>query len=176
MASNGHLSAEAGGCRGDGKIDSSDRLFGRAVESSGTDVAQASPHRQASNSAPACRECTSLHRQGRLPLEPPAQGTSRPTRRSTTSSQNGAGTESWLGFMIDCGRSRVRKNPRSRPTGAIIDGQTVRSAGLAAEAGYDAANRTKGRKRFIMIDQSERKRNNCSMNPSVTMAGCANSG
>lgn len=48
--------------------------------------------------------------------------------------------------------SREREDRRSRPTGAIIDSQTVRSAGLAAEAGYDAAKRTKGRKRFIMVD------------------------
>jgi putative transposase len=41
---------------------------------------------------------------------------------------------------------------RSRPTAGIIDSQTVRSAGLAVESGYDAGKKTKGRKRFIMVD------------------------
>ncbi len=41
---------------------------------------------------------------------------------------------------------------RSRPTAAIIDSQTVRSAGLAAEVGYDAAKKTQGRKRFLMVN------------------------
>jgi len=39
-----------------------------------------------------------------------------------------------------------------RPTAAILDSQTVRSAGLATEAGYDAGKKTKGRKRFILVD------------------------
>lgn len=33
-----------------------------------------------------------------------------------------------------------------------MDSPTVRSAGLAAEVGYDAAKKTKGRKRFEMVD------------------------
>jgi putative transposase len=41
---------------------------------------------------------------------------------------------------------------RSRPTAAIIDSQTVRSAGLAAEVGYDEPRKTKGRKRFLIVD------------------------
>lgn len=48
--------------------------------------------------------------------------------------------------------AREREGHRSRPTAAILDSQTVRSAELAAETGYDAAKRTKGRKRFIMVD------------------------
>lgn len=48
--------------------------------------------------------------------------------------------------------ARERAGHRSRPTAAILDSQTVRSAGLAAETGYDAAKLTKGRKRFIMVD------------------------
>lgn len=41
---------------------------------------------------------------------------------------------------------------RSRPTAAILDSQTVRTAGLAEEAGYDGAKKTKGRKRFLLVD------------------------
>lgn len=41
---------------------------------------------------------------------------------------------------------------RSRPTAAILDSQTVRSAGLAEAAGYDGAKKTKGRKRFLLVD------------------------
>jgi transposase len=48
--------------------------------------------------------------------------------------------------------ARNQAGRRSRATAAIIDSQTVRSAGLAAEAGYDAGKKTKGRKRFIMVD------------------------
>lgn len=48
--------------------------------------------------------------------------------------------------------SREKEGHRSRATAAIIDSQTVRSAGLATEVGYDAAKKTKGRKRLIMVD------------------------
>ena len=48
--------------------------------------------------------------------------------------------------------AREREGRRSRPTAAILDSQTVRSAGLATETGYDAGKKTKGRKRFIMVD------------------------
>ena len=48
--------------------------------------------------------------------------------------------------------ARKQEGRRSRPTAAIIDSQTVRSAGLASEVGYDAGKKTKGRKRFIMVD------------------------
>ncbi|MEN9676533.1 MAG: hypothetical protein RIS76_2429 [Verrucomicrobiota bacterium] len=41
---------------------------------------------------------------------------------------------------------------RCRPTAAILDSQTVRSAGLAEHAGYDGAKKTKGRKRFLLVD------------------------
>lgn len=48
--------------------------------------------------------------------------------------------------------AREQEGRQSRPTAAILDSQTVRSAGLAAETGYDAGKKTKGRKRFIMVD------------------------
>lgn len=48
--------------------------------------------------------------------------------------------------------ARRQAGRRCRPTAAILDSQTVRSAGLAAEVGYDAGKKTKGRKRFIMVD------------------------
>lgn len=49
-------------------------------------------------------------------------------------------------------RAREAVGRRSRPTVAILDSQTVRSAGLAERAGYDGAKKTKGRKRFLMVD------------------------
>ncbi len=56
--------------------------------------------------------------------------------------------------MHDCLRAYAREQVgrRSRGTAAIIDSQTVRSAGLATEVGYDAGKRTKERKHFIMVD------------------------
>jgi len=48
--------------------------------------------------------------------------------------------------------AREQEGHRSRPTAAILDSQTVRSNGLAAEADYDAAKKTKDRKRFIIVD------------------------
>src|SRR3989442_843826 len=41
---------------------------------------------------------------------------------------------------------------RSQPTAAILDSQTVRSADHGGERGYDAAKKTKGRKRHILVD------------------------
>jgi putative transposase len=41
---------------------------------------------------------------------------------------------------------------RSRPTAAIIDSQTVRSDPHGGEVAYDAAKKTKGRKRFLCVD------------------------
>jgi putative transposase len=41
---------------------------------------------------------------------------------------------------------------RSQPTAAILDSQTVRAADHPGLKGYDAAKRTKGRKRHILVD------------------------
>ena len=41
---------------------------------------------------------------------------------------------------------------RSQPTAAILDSQTVRSADQAGERGYDAAKKTKGIKRHLLVD------------------------
>ena len=49
-------------------------------------------------------------------------------------------------------RAREAEGRRCRPTAAILDSQTVRSAGLAEQAGYDGAKMTKGRKRFLLVD------------------------
>jgi|ERR1051325_5711505 putative transposase len=51
-------------------------------------------------------------------------------------------------------RDAVRKaaGKRSQPTAAILDSQTVRSADQAGERGYDAAKKTKGIKRHILVD------------------------
>ena len=47
---------------------------------------------------------------------------------------------------------RVAAGHRSRPTACILDSQTVRSADHGGEVGYDAAKKTKGRKRHVLVD------------------------
>jgi transposase len=51
-------------------------------------------------------------------------------------------------------RARVREQAgkRSRPTAAILDSQSVRSADHAGPTGYDAAKKIKGRKRHLLVD------------------------
>ena len=51
-------------------------------------------------------------------------------------------------------RTEVRKarGKRARPTGCILDSQTVRSADHGGAVGYDAAKKTKGRKRHLLVD------------------------
>jgi putative transposase len=41
---------------------------------------------------------------------------------------------------------------RGRPTAAILDSQSVKSAAHGGDVGYDAAKRIKGRKRHILVD------------------------
>ena len=57
-------------------------------------------------------------------------------------------------IIHDLLRETVRKAARkcSQPTAAILDSQTVRSADQAGERGYDAAKKTKGIKRHILVD------------------------
>jgi putative transposase len=50
------------------------------------------------------------------------------------------------------GEVRVQAGKRVQPTAAILDSQTVRSADQAGERGYDAAKKTKGIKRHILVD------------------------
>lgn len=47
---------------------------------------------------------------------------------------------------------RAEAGKRHEPTAAILDSQTVRSADQAGERGYDAAKKTKGIKRHILVD------------------------
>lgn len=49
-----------------------------------------------------------------------------------------------------CARADAGK--KSRPTAAILDSQTVRSGAHGGSVGYDAAKKTKGRKRFLLVD------------------------
>lgn len=51
-------------------------------------------------------------------------------------------------------RTAVRKahGKRARPTACILDSQTVRSADHGGAVGYDAAKKTKGRKRHLRVD------------------------
>jgi putative transposase len=51
-------------------------------------------------------------------------------------------------------RVLVRKShgKRSRPTAAILDSQSVKSAGHGGTVGYDAGKRIKGRKRHLLVD------------------------
>ena len=47
-------------------------------------------------------------------------------------------------------RQAVGKHPQ--PTAASLDSQTVRASAHGGEVGYDAAKKTKGRKRFLLVD------------------------
>ena len=58
--------------------------------------------------------------------------------------------ESINSFLRALVRAQVGK--RSRPTGAILDSQSVKSAAHSGRVGYDAAKRIKGRKRHILVD------------------------
>ncbi len=55
--------------------------------------------------------------------------------------------------MTPCAFSwRKTHAKRSRPTAAILDSQSVKSAGHGGDVGYDAAKRIKGRKRHLLVD------------------------
>ena len=56
--------------------------------------------------------------------------------------------------LNDALRTLVRKThgKRSRPTAAILDSQSVKSAGHGGHVGYDAGKRIKGRKRHLLVD------------------------
>jgi putative transposase len=47
---------------------------------------------------------------------------------------------------------RSRMGRRSRPTGAILDSQSVKSDPHGGDVGYDAAKKIKGRKRHLLVD------------------------
>jgi len=47
---------------------------------------------------------------------------------------------------------RKAQGKRSQPTAAILDSQSVKSAGHGGEVGYDAGKRIKGRKRHLLVD------------------------
>ena len=51
-----------------------------------------------------------------------------------------------------CQWIRKLNGRKRRPTVAVIDSQTIRSAGHGGPVGYYAAKKTKGRKRFICVD------------------------
>ena len=59
--------------------------------------------------------------------------------------------------LNDALRVLVRKayGKRSRPTAAILDSQSVKSAGHGGTVGYDAGKRIKGRKRHLLVDTLE---------------------
>lgn len=48
--------------------------------------------------------------------------------------------------------ARAAVGKRCRPTAAVLDSQTVRSNPHGGAVGYDAAKKTKGRKRFLLVD------------------------
>jgi transposase len=56
--------------------------------------------------------------------------------------------------LNDALRILVRKaeGKRSQPTAAVVDSQSVKSAGHGGEVGYDAGKRIKGRKRHLVVD------------------------
>ena len=64
-----------------------------------------------------------------------------------------AASQEWA-VIHDPLRVLVRRShhKRSRPTAAILDSQSVKSAGHGGAVGYDAAKRIKGRKRHLLVD------------------------
>ena len=48
--------------------------------------------------------------------------------------------------------AREQEGKRSRPTGAILDSQSVKSDGHGGSVGYDAGKKIKGRKRHLLVD------------------------
>lgn len=48
--------------------------------------------------------------------------------------------------------TRKAQGKRSRPTAAVLDSQSVKSAGHGGAVGYDAGKRIKGRKRHLLVD------------------------
>ncbi len=50
------------------------------------------------------------------------------------------------------GLARKVEDKRTRPTAAVLDSQTVRSNPHGGTVGYDAGKKTKGRKRFLLVD------------------------
>jgi transposase len=62
-------------------------------------------------------------------------------------------THQWAA-LNDALRTLVRSThgKRSRPTAAILDSQSVKSAGHGGSVGYDAGKRIKGRKRHLLVD------------------------
>jgi putative transposase len=63
------------------------------------------------------------------------------------------GNHQWAA-LNDALRTLVRKahGKRSRPTAAILDSQSVKSAGHGGHVGYDAGKRIKGRKGHLLVD------------------------
>jgi transposase len=47
---------------------------------------------------------------------------------------------------------RIAQGKRSQPTAAVLDSQSVKSAGHGGAVGYDAGKRIKGRKRHLLVD------------------------
>lgn len=47
---------------------------------------------------------------------------------------------------------RTEDGRKAEPSAAVLDSQTVRSDAHGGEVGYDAGKKTKGRKRFIIVD------------------------
>ena len=60
----------------------------------------------------------------------------------------------WWAALNDTLRTLVRKDQgkRPQPTAAVLDSQSVKSAGHGGPVGYDAGKRIKGRKRHLLVD------------------------
>src|ERR1039458_1740705 len=102
-----------------------------------------------------CCAMRCAYRQVSVRNPPPRFWTARPCARQTR-----AGSEATTQPRKPRGSSatsrseavRIQAGKRKEPTAAILDSQTVRSADQGGERGYDAAKKTKGIKRHILVD------------------------
>ncbi len=77
-----------------------------------------------------------------------------PGRRCTLTSASGAHVGTWLQIHDRLrGWTRIDIERHPSPSEAVIDSQSVKSAGgVSQSVGYDAGKQIKGRKRFMTVD------------------------
>jgi len=82
-----------------------------------------------------------------LPSDFPCWKTVYPIFRQWTLNHHWAALNDALRILV-----RKAQGKRSQPTAAVLDSQSVKSAGHGGVVGYDAAKHIKGRKRHLLVD------------------------